>query len=137
VRRRLAETGAALLFILKLTMQRRRYRRVYDRKRKRLLNCVDSLVARWGCNLPENAAGVLLLTVLSFGFSTAGCAYGPLVQRAVYWSERGNEMDKNGFSSFLLGLGVGIGVAVLFAPKSGAETSLRFCSSPSSSGSRL
>jgi gas vesicle protein len=31
-------------------------------------------------------------------------------------------MDKSGFSSFLLGLGVGIGVAVLFAPKSGAET---------------
>ncbi|SRR5579862_1892312 len=31
-------------------------------------------------------------------------------------------MDKNGFSSFLLGLGVGIGIGMLFAPKSGAET---------------
>ena len=31
-------------------------------------------------------------------------------------------MDKNGFSSFLLGLGVGIGVGMLFAPKSGADT---------------
>ena len=26
-------------------------------------------------------------------------------------------MDKNGFSSFLLGLGVGIGIGMLFAPK--------------------
>jgi gas vesicle protein len=32
------------------------------------------------------------------------------------------EMDKNGFSSFLLGLGVGIGIGLLFAPKSGSET---------------
>jgi gas vesicle protein len=32
------------------------------------------------------------------------------------------KMDKNGFSSFLLGLGVGIGVGMLFAPKSGEET---------------
>lgn len=31
-------------------------------------------------------------------------------------------MDKNGFSSFLLGLGVGVGIGMLFAPKSGAET---------------
>ena len=31
-------------------------------------------------------------------------------------------MDKNGLSSFLLGLGVGIGIGMLFAPKSGADT---------------
>ncbi len=31
-------------------------------------------------------------------------------------------MDKNGFSSFLLGLGVGVGIGMLFAPKSGQET---------------
>jgi gas vesicle protein len=31
-------------------------------------------------------------------------------------------MDKNGLSSFLLGLGVGIGIGILFAPKSGQET---------------
>jgi gas vesicle protein len=31
-------------------------------------------------------------------------------------------MDKNGFSSFLLGLGVGVAVGMLFAPKSGQET---------------
>jgi gas vesicle protein len=31
-------------------------------------------------------------------------------------------MDKNGLSSFLLGLGVGIGLGILFAPKSGRET---------------
>ena len=31
-------------------------------------------------------------------------------------------MDKNGFSSFLLGLGVGIGIGMLFAPKTGSET---------------
>jgi gas vesicle protein len=31
-------------------------------------------------------------------------------------------MDKNGLSSFLLGLGVGVGVGMLFAPKSGEET---------------
>jgi len=31
-------------------------------------------------------------------------------------------MDKNGFSSFLLGLGVGVGIGILFAPKSGQET---------------
>jgi gas vesicle protein len=31
-------------------------------------------------------------------------------------------MDRNGLSSFLLGLGVGVGIGMLFAPKSGAET---------------
>jgi gas vesicle protein len=31
-------------------------------------------------------------------------------------------MDKNGLSSFLLGLGVGVAVGMLFAPKSGQET---------------
>ena len=31
-------------------------------------------------------------------------------------------MDKNGLSSFLLGLGVGIGLGMLLAPKSGQET---------------
>jgi gas vesicle protein len=31
-------------------------------------------------------------------------------------------MDKNGLSSFLLGLGVGFGIGMLFAPKSGQET---------------
>ena len=31
-------------------------------------------------------------------------------------------MDKNGLSSFLLGLGVGVGIGMLFAPKSGADT---------------
>lgn len=31
-------------------------------------------------------------------------------------------MDKNGLASFLLGLGVGVAVGVLFAPKSGEET---------------
>jgi gas vesicle protein len=31
-------------------------------------------------------------------------------------------MDKNGLSSFLLGLGVGVGIGILFAPKSGQET---------------
>jgi gas vesicle protein len=31
-------------------------------------------------------------------------------------------MDKNGFSSFLLGLGVGVGIGMLFAPKSGSDT---------------
>ena len=31
-------------------------------------------------------------------------------------------MDKSGFSSFLLVLGVGIGIGMLFAPKSGADT---------------
>lgn len=31
-------------------------------------------------------------------------------------------MDKNGFSSFLLGLGVGVAIGMLFAPKSGQET---------------
>ena len=30
--------------------------------------------------------------------------------------------DDNSFSSFLLGLGVGVAVGILFAPKSGAET---------------
>jgi gas vesicle protein len=33
-------------------------------------------------------------------------------------------MDKNGLSSFLLGLGVGVGLGMLFAPKSGQETRL-------------
>jgi gas vesicle protein len=33
-----------------------------------------------------------------------------------------NKMDKNGLSSFLLGLGVGVGIGMLFAPKSGPET---------------
>ena len=31
-------------------------------------------------------------------------------------------MNKDSFSSFLLGLGVGIGLGLLFAPKTGAET---------------
>ncbi len=31
-------------------------------------------------------------------------------------------MDRNGLSSFLLGLGVGVGIGMLFAPKSGQET---------------
>jgi gas vesicle protein len=31
-------------------------------------------------------------------------------------------MDKSGFSSFLLGLGVGLGIGMLFAPKAGSET---------------
>jgi len=31
-------------------------------------------------------------------------------------------MNKDGLSSFLLGLGVGIGLGILFAPKSGEET---------------
>ena len=31
-------------------------------------------------------------------------------------------MDRNGLSSFLLGLGVGVGVGMLFAPKTGQET---------------
>ena len=31
-------------------------------------------------------------------------------------------MDKNGLSSFLLGLGVGVGIGMLFAPKAGQET---------------
>jgi gas vesicle protein len=31
-------------------------------------------------------------------------------------------MDKNGFSAFLLGLGVGVGLGMLFAPKAGEET---------------
>jgi gas vesicle protein len=34
----------------------------------------------------------------------------------------GGNMDKNGLSSFLLGLGVGVGIGMLFAPKSGEET---------------
>jgi gas vesicle protein len=34
----------------------------------------------------------------------------------------GENMDKNGLSSFLLGLGVGVAVGMLFAPKSGQET---------------
>jgi gas vesicle protein len=33
-------------------------------------------------------------------------------------------MDKNGLSSFLLGLGVGVGIGMLLAPKSGEETRL-------------
>lgn len=31
-------------------------------------------------------------------------------------------MDRNGLSSFLLGLGVGVGIGILFAPRSGQET---------------
>ena len=31
-------------------------------------------------------------------------------------------MDRNGVSSFLLGLGVGVAIGMLFAPKSGQET---------------
>lgn len=31
-------------------------------------------------------------------------------------------MDKEGFTSFLLGLGVGVGLGILFAPKAGDET---------------
>ncbi len=31
-------------------------------------------------------------------------------------------MNKNGLSSFLLGLGVGVGLGILFAPKAGEET---------------
>ena len=31
-------------------------------------------------------------------------------------------MDRNGFSSFVVGLGVGFGIGMLFAPKSGQET---------------
>ena len=31
-------------------------------------------------------------------------------------------MDKNGLSAFLLGLCVGVGIGILFAPKSGEET---------------
>ena len=31
-------------------------------------------------------------------------------------------MEKNGLSSFLLGLGVGVGIGILLAPKSGQET---------------
>jgi gas vesicle protein len=31
-------------------------------------------------------------------------------------------MDRNGLSSFLLGLGIGVGIGMLFAPKSGSET---------------
>ena len=31
-------------------------------------------------------------------------------------------MDKDTFSSFLLGLGLGVGLGLLFAPKTGAET---------------
>jgi gas vesicle protein len=34
----------------------------------------------------------------------------------------GEIMDKNGLSSFLLGLGVGVGIGMLFAPKAGHET---------------
>jgi len=34
----------------------------------------------------------------------------------------GENMDKNGLSSFLLGLGVGVAMGMLFAPKSGQET---------------
>jgi gas vesicle protein len=34
----------------------------------------------------------------------------------------GEFMDRNGFSSFVVGLGVGVGIGMLFAPKSGQET---------------
>ncbi|MGD0499168.1 MAG: YtxH domain-containing protein [Bryobacteraceae bacterium] len=43
----------------------------------------------------------------------------PPVGKAQEWEDL---MDKNGLSSFLLGLGVGIGIGMLFAPKSGQET---------------
>jgi gas vesicle protein len=33
-----------------------------------------------------------------------------------------DHMDKNGLSSFLMGLGVGVAIGMLFAPKSGSET---------------
>ncbi|HEX3880014.1 MAG TPA: YtxH domain-containing protein [Bryobacteraceae bacterium] len=33
-----------------------------------------------------------------------------------------DHMDKNGLSSFLMGLGVGVAIGMLFAPKSGQET---------------
>jgi gas vesicle protein len=33
-----------------------------------------------------------------------------------------DHMDKNGLSSFLMGLGVGVALGMLFAPKSGSET---------------
>src|SRR5438477_6616175 len=36
--------------------------------------------------------------------------------------EMEKNMDKNGLSSFLLGLGVGVAIGMLFAPKSGEET---------------
>src|SRR6266478_3163730 len=36
--------------------------------------------------------------------------------------EMEKNMDKNGLSSFLMGLGVGVGIGMLFAPKSGQET---------------
>jgi gas vesicle protein len=36
--------------------------------------------------------------------------------------ERGNQMEDNKVSYFLLGLGMGVAVGVLFAPKSGEET---------------
>ena len=42
----------------------------------------------------------------------------PLIERYI----AGGYMDKNGLSSFLLGLGVGVGIGMLFAPKSGEET---------------
>src|ERR1700752_2629025 len=43
-------------------------------------------------------------------------------QKNVGTEEREDHMDKNGLSSFLLGLGVGVGIGMLFAPKSGQET---------------
>ena len=33
-----------------------------------------------------------------------------------------DQMDKNGLSSFLMGLGVGVAIGMLFAPKAGSET---------------
>ena len=33
-----------------------------------------------------------------------------------------DHMDKNGLSSFLMGLGVGVAIGMLFAPKAGSET---------------
>src|SRR6201988_1625305 len=43
-------------------------------------------------------------------------------QKNVGTEEREDNMDKNGLSSFLLGLGVGVAIGMLFAPKSGEET---------------
>jgi gas vesicle protein len=46
-------------------------------------------------------------------------------------------MDKNGFSSFLLGLGVGVGIGMLFAPKAGPETRQLIKEKASESGEYL
>ena len=44
----------------------------------------------------------------------------PFDRKSIYTVE--DHMDKNGLSSFLLGLGVGVAIGMLFAPKSGQET---------------